>query len=137
MARYQVAQLDEIEEVSDGRCPLRPVRHRFGITSFGVNSWTARAKGDRIINDHDEADEDRKRADLVPAVAPRSSSTASAWTRRPGRVFAEPGVKRTACVEEPTTIVALGGTPGKPTSRTAGRSARRSTRCTRRASTKR
>ena len=40
MTSYAVAQLDEIDEVNDGRCPFRPVRHHFGITSFGVNAWT-------------------------------------------------------------------------------------------------
>ena len=47
-----------VDEVSDGRCPFRPVRHHFGITSFGVNAWTARDAGDRIINEHDESDPD-------------------------------------------------------------------------------
>ena len=41
MNGYAVAHLDAIEELSDGRCPWRPVRHHFGITSFGVNAWTA------------------------------------------------------------------------------------------------
>ena len=36
MTRYAVARLDEIEELTDGREPFRPVRHHFGITSFGV-----------------------------------------------------------------------------------------------------
>ena len=26
MSRYAVAHLDEIEEISDGRCPSRPIR---------------------------------------------------------------------------------------------------------------
>src|SRR5437773_8383744 len=56
MSDYSVARLDEIEEISDGRCPSRPVRQHFGITSFGVNAWTGRDAGDRIINEHDEAD---------------------------------------------------------------------------------
>src|SRR5215210_1290336 len=34
-------RLEEIEELTDGREPFRPVRHHFGITSFGVNAWTA------------------------------------------------------------------------------------------------
>jgi hypothetical protein len=38
MTRYAVAHIDEIEEISDGRCPSRPVRLHFGITSFGVNA---------------------------------------------------------------------------------------------------
>ena len=50
MSGYAVAHLDEIDEQDDGRCPWRPVRHHFGISSFGVNAWTGRAAGDRIIN---------------------------------------------------------------------------------------
>src|SRR3989442_13283730 len=58
MSGYAVAHLDEIGELDDGRCPLRPVRHHFGITAFGVNAWTARDAGDRIINEHDESQPD-------------------------------------------------------------------------------
>ena len=58
MSGYAVAHLDEIEELDDGREPWRPVRHHFGITSFGVNAWTARDAGDRIINEHDESEPD-------------------------------------------------------------------------------
>jgi tetratricopeptide (TPR) repeat protein len=116
MSGYAVARLDEIDEIDDGRCPWRPVRHHFGITSFGVNAWTARDAGDRIINEHDESEPDsneelylvlRGRAvfelDGDRVVAPVGTL-----------VYARPGVKRTAFAEEPeTTIIALGGTPGK------------------------
>jgi hypothetical protein len=116
MSGYAVAHLDEIDEMDDGRCPWRPVRHHFGITAFGVNAWTARDAGDRIINEHDESEPDsneelylvlRGRAlfelDGDRVVAPAGTL-----------VFARPGVKRTAVAEEPeTTIIALGGTPGK------------------------
>ena len=116
MSGYAVAHLDEIDEMDDGRCPWRPVRHHFGITAFGVNAWTARDVGDRIINEHDESEPDsneelylvlRGRAvfelDGDRVVAPAGTL-----------VFARPGVKRTAVAEEPeTTIIALGGTPGK------------------------
>ena len=33
-----------------------PVRNYFGITSFGVNAYTARNTGDRLIGEHDHAD---------------------------------------------------------------------------------
>ena len=56
MSEYAVTRLDEIEEVSDGREPWRPVRHHFGISSFGITAWTGREAGDRILNEHDEAD---------------------------------------------------------------------------------
>jgi hypothetical protein len=34
MTGYAAAHLDEIEEISDGRCPSRPVRLHFGIRSL-------------------------------------------------------------------------------------------------------
>src|SRR4051794_18944343 len=58
MTSYAVARLEEIEELTDGREPFRPVRHHFGITSFGVNAFTATEAGDRILNEHDESDPD-------------------------------------------------------------------------------
>ena len=57
MSGYAVAQIDEIDEISDGRCPWRPVRFHFGITSFGVNAFTAHQAGNRLINEHDESQE--------------------------------------------------------------------------------
>jgi hypothetical protein len=42
MSRYAVAHFEEIDEISDGRCPSRPVRYPFEIRSFGVNAWTGR-----------------------------------------------------------------------------------------------
>lgn len=116
MSKYAVAQLDEIEEMDDGRCPYRPVRHHFGITAFGVNAWTGRDTGDRIINEHDEEDPD-SHEELYLVLQGRAvfeldgdRVDAPAGTF----VFARPGVKRTAFAEEPeTTIIALGATPGK------------------------
>jgi hypothetical protein len=117
MSGYTVARLDEIDELDDGRCPWRPVRHHFGITAFGVNAWTARDAGDRIINEHDESEPDsdeelylvmRGRA-MFELDGERVDAPAGTL------VFARPGVRRTAFAEEPeTTIIALGGTPGKP-----------------------
>jgi hypothetical protein len=117
MSRYTVAHLDEIDEISDGRCPSRPVRYHFGITSFGVNAWTGHEAGDRIINEHDEGEEEDGQEELYLVQRGRAGFEldgerveAPAGTF----VFVRPGVKRTAFAEEPgTTIVALGGTPGK------------------------
>jgi tetratricopeptide (TPR) repeat protein len=115
MADYSVAHFEEIEEVTDGRCPLRPVRDHFGIRSFGINAWTAGDAGDRIINEHDESDDSAEELYLVlqgRAVfeldGDRVPAPAGTF------VFAGPAVKRTAFAEEPgTTIIALGGTPGQ------------------------
>jgi tetratricopeptide (TPR) repeat protein len=117
MSGYAVAHLDEIDEISDGRCPWRPVRHHFGITAFGVNAWTAREAGDRIINEHDEAEEQDLQEELY--LVQRGRATFELDGERVDApagtlVFARPAVKRTAFAEESgTTIVALGATPGK------------------------
>ena len=39
---------------------VAPGRHHLGITAFGATAWTGREAGDRIINEHDEADEDEE-----------------------------------------------------------------------------
>jgi len=114
MSGYAIAQLDEIDEISDGRCPARPVRFHFGITSFGVNAWTGRETGDRIINEHDEADENEELY-LVHSGRARFELDGESVDAPAGSfVFVEPGIKRTAFAEEPgTTLVAIGGTPGQ------------------------
>jgi tetratricopeptide (TPR) repeat protein len=112
---YAVARLDEIDEVTDGRQPWRPVRHHFGITSFGLNAWAAPDAGDRIINEHDEADDGQEELYFVHegrAVfeldGERTDAPAGTF------VFVPSGVKRTAFAEEPrTTIIAVGGAPGR------------------------
>jgi tetratricopeptide (TPR) repeat protein len=116
MSGYTVAQLDEIDEVSDGRCPWRPIRQHFEIMSFGANAFTAREAGDRLINEHDEAEEDaHEELYLVQQGRARFELDGEQVDAPAGTfVFASPGVKRTAFAEEAgTTIVALGGTPGQ------------------------
>jgi hypothetical protein len=128
MTGYAVAHLDDIDELSDGRCPWRPVRHHLGITSFGVNAWTARHAGDRIINEHveDEREPGHLQADeleddsseelyLVHRGRARFEPDSESVDAPAGTfVFVPPRVKRTAFAEEPgTTVVAFGGIPGK------------------------
>jgi hypothetical protein len=112
-----VANLDEIDEISDGRSRSRPIRSHFGITSFGVNAWTGYRAGDRIINEHDEAEEEEGQEELylVQRGRARFELDGERVEAPTGTlVFARPGVKRTVFAEEPgTTIIALGGTPGK------------------------
>ncbi|HYA09063.1 MAG TPA: hypothetical protein VEG24_05695, partial [Gaiellaceae bacterium] len=100
MSEYKVARLEDIEEIDDGREPLRAVRHHFGITSFGVNAWTAANAGDRILNEHDEDEDEelyvvtegRARFELDGELVDAPAGTF---------VFARPSVRRTAFAEEP------------------------------------
>jgi hypothetical protein len=117
MDGFAVAHVDEIEELDDGRAPMRAVRHHFGITSFGVNAWIAREAGARIINEHDESEPDSDE-ELYLVLRGRASFEVDGeqFDALAGTfVFVRPGVKRTAFGQEPgTTIIAVGGVPGKP-----------------------
>jgi tetratricopeptide (TPR) repeat protein len=117
MSDWALTHLDEINELDDGRVPWRPVRHHFGITSFGINAWTGGEAGDRIINEHDEADDEDQQEELylVQAGRARFELDGEQVDAPAGSfVFVRPSVKRTAFAEEPgTTIVAIGATPGK------------------------
>jgi quercetin dioxygenase-like cupin family protein len=114
MSDYSVARIDEIDELSDGRCPFRPVRKHFGIRSFGVNTWTGKSAGDRLINEHDEAEEHEELYLVQQGRAAFELDGERVDAPAGTMVFARPGVKRTAFAEEPgTTIVAIGGTPGE------------------------
>ena len=114
---YKVAHLDEIDELTDGREPYRPVRHHFGITSFGITAWTGRETGERILNEHDEADGADQSEELYLVQSGRAVFELDGErVGAPAGTFVSvpPGVKRTAFAEEPeTTIVAIGGVPGK------------------------
>jgi tetratricopeptide (TPR) repeat protein len=111
---YELTRLDAIEEITDGRCPFRPVRHHFGISSFGVNVWTGQSAGDRIINEHDETDEEEELYVVLDGRAVFELDGERRDAPRGTFVFVRPGVVRTAFAEEPgTSILAVGGTPGK------------------------
>ena len=117
MAQYTVARLDEIDEIDDGRCPFRPVRHHFGITTFGINAMTARSEGDRLITEHSEEPDSGEELYIVVS--------GHAWFELDGEsrdapagtlVHVPAGIKRTAFAREAgTTVLAVGGgPPGKP-----------------------
>ena len=115
MASWAVDHLEDIRELQPVEgCPIRPVRHHFGITSFGVNAWTAKAAGDRLINEHEE---DPGSEELYVVIRGRATFELDGERREAGEgtfVFAAPDVKRTAFAEEAgTTVVAVGGTAGK------------------------
>ncbi len=115
MSGYAVAHLDEIDELDDGRCPFRPVRLHFGIAAFGINAWTSRRTGDRIINEHDESEDSSEELYLVLRGRAVFELDGERVDAPPGAlVFVRSGTKRTAFAEEPgTTIIAIGGVPEK------------------------
>lgn len=111
---YSISRLDEIDEIDDGRAPFRPIRHHFGISSFGVNSFTGHKTGDRIINEHTEEGEQEELYVVLEGRARFELDGESVDAPAGTLVFAAPGVKRTAFAEEDgTTLVVVGGTRGE------------------------
>ena len=111
---YAVAQLDEIDALADGRCRYRPVRHHFGITSFGATAWVG-ATGDVIINEFDEGSEPAEELFVVVSGRAVFELEDTSVDASPGTlVFTSQGTRRTAVAAEPgTTILVFDGSPGK------------------------
>jgi tetratricopeptide (TPR) repeat protein len=116
--RFQVTQLDQIDEIDDGRTPFRAVRHHFGIETFGITASTARADGDRLINEHDESEpESGEELYVVLRGHARFEVDGQVQDAPTGTfVHVPPGIKRTAFGREAgTTVLAIGaGAPGQP-----------------------
>lgn len=118
MVGYTVARLEDIEEISDGRSPFRPVRSHFGITTFGITTATAHADGDRLINEHDETEPDSSE-ELYMVTSGHASFELDGEVREAPAgtlVHVRPGVRRSATARDAgTTVVAIGAGPeGRP-----------------------
>jgi tetratricopeptide (TPR) repeat protein len=113
---YKVAKLGQIEEAQNRDSRIRPVRHHLGITAFGVNAFTGHAVGDRVVNEHDEDDDQHEELYLVLSGRARFEIGGDTVDASEGTlVFVEPGVQRTAFAEtEETTVLVVGAPRGKP-----------------------
>ena len=118
MSQYAIAHVDDIPALaSRDETPIQPVRHHFGITSFGINAWTAKNPGDRIINEHDEEGPISQEELYVVTRGCAVFELDGERQEAPQGtfVFVRADVKRTAfAVEAGTTVITVGGTPGKP-----------------------
>ena len=97
----------------------KPVRHHFGVQAFGVNAWIARAAGDEVVEDHDEAGTAAGHEELYFVSAGRATFTLDGEeVDAPAGTFVfvpTPGVRRKAVAHEAgTTVVAVGGWSGRP-----------------------
>jgi hypothetical protein len=118
---FQTVRLDDVQPVPalDGQLLWRPLRAVLGVRAFGVNAYTARAAGDLVVEEHDEAGSGSGgHEELYVVVAGRARFTlggeeldAAAGTC----VFLpDPAVVRSAVGLEPaTTVLAIGGTVGE------------------------
>ena len=118
MTPYDVTHLDELERVPVGEDGLawRPVRRRLGIGAFGVNAHTAEAAGQEVIEDHTETS-NRHEELYVVLTGHACFSLGEEHVEAPAGTFVfirDPELQRSAKACEPgTTVLALGGRPGK------------------------
>jgi quercetin dioxygenase-like cupin family protein len=116
---YQVAHVSEIvmpKEPDPGTAGWRAVRRHFGIGSFGVSAYVAEAAGEVLVGDHKE--DDTAHEELFYVASGRAALRVGDETvdAGPGTfVYVEdPAVARSATALEPgTTLIAIGGQPGK------------------------
>ena len=96
-----------------------PVRSHFGVSSFGVNAYVASEAGGRIIGEHDETGPRSARHEELYFVANGHATFTVNGDEidAPAGTFVfvrDPAAKRKAVAKEgETTVIAVGGTPGK------------------------
>lgn len=118
-APYRVAHVTEIATpapADPGEAPWRAVRIHFAIASFGVSAYDAEAAGDVFTSEHDESD--TRHEELFFVASGRARFTVAGETiDAPAGTFLyvrDPEVVRGASAREPgTTLLAIGGEPGK------------------------
>ena len=114
---YGVASIDDLDRypiANQEGLTWRPVRRRFDIQAFGVNAYTAEEAGQRVVEEHREAD---GHEELYVVLTGRATFTldgdehdAPAGTL----VHCPPGTLRGAIAAEPgTTVLGIGAKPGE------------------------
>ena len=119
---FSVARLDEIERLpAFGMDSVwRPVRHHFGIEAFGINAYTADSVGSQVIEEHDElqggAGGHEELYIVLRGAAVFTIDGEKVEAPAATLVFVrDPAARRGAVTLEPeTTVLVIGGEPGKP-----------------------
>ena len=116
-AAYRVARIEEIPALASDLVEgeWRPVRYHFGITAFGCNAYVAREAGELIVEEHDEGDEGHEELYVVVAGVARFTLDGEERDAEAGTlVYCErPVVRKAVAVEPGTTVLAVGGFPGR------------------------
>jgi tetratricopeptide (TPR) repeat protein len=115
--QWESAHLSELESLKGpGSLRWSPVRRRFGITTVGVNAYTATEAGQDVVEEHTE--QTLGHEELYVVVTGHATFTLDGETLDAPAgtlVFlSDPTVKRAAKAVEPgTTVLAIGGKPGQ------------------------
>ena len=117
MSGYEVVHIDELESfpVDDEGLTWRPIRRRFDIRAFGVNAYTAEREGQRVVEEHREADGGHEELYVVVSGRAAFMVEGEEHDARAGTlVHCPPGTLRGAVAAEPgTTVIGIGARPGE------------------------
>ena len=115
MPRFAARRLDEIPTVPDADVAWYPLQHHFGLAAFGANLFVARAAGDELIAEHDEAGSGQEELYLVIRGSVRFALDDQRRDAEAVTVVAipEPAVRRSAvALDDQAMLLALGAPPG-------------------------
>lgn len=109
-----VTEIPSPAEAEPGSFHWKPVRHHFGISSFGVNANVAGA-GDTLVEEHDETD--TRHEELFAVTSGHASFTiAGEEVDAPAGTLVyvpDPATVRSArALADGTTVLAIGAEPG-------------------------
>jgi mannose-6-phosphate isomerase-like protein (cupin superfamily) len=112
---WKVEHVDAVPPVKpDWPATWKSVRHHFGILAFGINAVTKDA-GNVLIPDHRETESGQQEVYFVHRG--EVDATLNGETVRAGEgsiIAVEPSTSRKIeAVSSPTTLLCVGGTPGK------------------------
>ena len=116
---YLVARIEDVESLRTRHgYDWHSIRHHFDVRGFGVNANVAVEPG-VIVEEHDETHPDGGQEELYVVLAGHAAFTLDGEevdAPRGTLVFVrDPAVKRAAVAHEAgTTLLCLGGRPGKP-----------------------
>ena len=112
---HKVVHVDEVpvEPSPVDGLEWHAVRHHLGIRAFGTNAYTGHAPGDLVIEPHDE--DEAEELYVVVRGAARFTVDDDTFDAPAGTlVLVTPPSHRVAhAVEAETTVLAIGGVPGR------------------------
>jgi mannose-6-phosphate isomerase-like protein (cupin superfamily) len=118
---FRALRISDVEPISavEGTLLWHPLRHALGVTGFGVNAYTAPVAGKDVVEEHKEGSPEGGHEELYVVLTGHARFTVDgeAVDAPAGTcVFMpDPESRRHAvAVEDGTTVLAVGGEPGKP-----------------------
>jgi hypothetical protein len=117
VSAYEITRIDEVEpiDLSGLNMTWRPIRRTLGITAFGMNAYTGDA-GRHVVEPHTEGALRHEEVYVILSGLARFTLGEDEVVAGPGTLVyvRDPDTKRGAvALEDGTTVLAIGGRPGK------------------------